>query len=101
MPQAKKTTPDAASDIDAISAQLAALRADITSLAETVGGIAERRGSDIAADIAAGLTEAKQYAARTSSSAERQLEESVAAHPLLSISLAAVAGFLIGAISRR
>ena len=45
--------------------------------------------------------EAKNYAASTGKSAEHQLEASVAAHPLLAVGLAAGAGLLVGAMSRR
>ncbi|WP_019953293.1 DUF883 family protein [Yoonia vestfoldensis] len=98
-----KTNPKitAATDIDAVSHQLAALRADMSRLAETVSGIAGRRGSRIAADIADGLDEAKHYAQSKSRSAEAQLEDSVVAHPFMTIGLAAGAGFLVGALSRR
>jgi ElaB/YqjD/DUF883 family membrane-anchored ribosome-binding protein len=103
MLQDSKTTqgPAAASDYEAVSQQLAALREDMARLAETVGGIAGRRGTRMAEDIAEGFDEAKQYAERKGRSAEVQLEESVAAHPFMTIGLAAVAGFLVGSMSRR
>jgi ElaB/YqjD/DUF883 family membrane-anchored ribosome-binding protein len=103
MVQDNKSTKDATAsdDVDAISQQLAALRQDMTKLAETVSGIAGRRGSHLAADIAEGFDEARHYAERKGRSAEAQLEASVAAHPFVTISLAAVAGFLVGALSRR
>lgn len=93
--------PTAATDIEAVSRQLAALREDMWRLTETVSGIAGRRGSRMAADIAEGFHEAKHYAESKGRSAEAQLEESVAAHPLMTIGLAAGAGFLVGALSRR
>ncbi len=98
-----KTTAgaSAASDFEAVSQQLAALREDMSRLADTVSGIAGRRGSHTAADIAEGYSEAKHYAVRTGKSAEHQLEASVAAHPLLAIGLAAGAGLMVGAMSRR
>jgi ElaB/YqjD/DUF883 family membrane-anchored ribosome-binding protein len=103
MLQDSKTTqgPAAASDYEAVSQQLAALREDMARLAETVSGIAGRRGTRMADDIAEGFDEAKQYAERKGRSAEAQLEESVAAHPFMTIGLAAVAGFLVGSMSRR
>jgi ElaB/YqjD/DUF883 family membrane-anchored ribosome-binding protein len=103
MLQDSKTTqgPAAASDYEAVSQQLAALREDMARLAETVSGIAGRRGTRMAEDIAEGFDEAKQYAERKGRSAEAQLEESVAAHPFMTIGLAAVAGFLVGSMSRR
>jgi ElaB/YqjD/DUF883 family membrane-anchored ribosome-binding protein len=101
MPQPNKTTPEAVDDFEAISAQLAALRTDMSRLAETVGAIAERRGSHMASDIAEGFGEAKHYVERTGKSAEHQLEASITDHPLLAIGLAAGAGLLVGAMSRR
>lgn len=103
MAQNSNATKDAAAaaDYEEISQQLAALREDMSRLAETVSGIAGRRGSRMAADIAEGFDEAKHYAESKARSAEAQLEESVAAHPFMTISLAAVAGFLVGALSRR
>ena len=98
-----KTNPQAtaATDIEAVSRQLAALREDLSRLTETVGGIAGRRGSRMAADIAEGFDEAKHYAASKGRSAEAQLEQSVAAHPFMTIGLAVGAGFLAGTLSRR
>jgi ElaB/YqjD/DUF883 family membrane-anchored ribosome-binding protein len=55
----------------------------------------------MAADIAECFDEAKHYAAIKGRSAEAQLEESVEAHPLMTIGLAVGAGFLAGALSRR
>lgn len=101
MSQTSKTNTEAAADFEALSHQLNALRADMARLAETVGGIAGRRGSHMASDISEGLNEAKHYVERTGKSAEHQLESSVADHPLLAIGLAAGAGLLVGALSRR
>tara|TARA_R110000787_G_scaffold147489_3_gene261250 strand:+ start:89 stop:406 length:318 start_codon:yes stop_codon:yes gene_type:complete len=101
MPQNSKTTTEAATDFEAVSHQLSALRTDLSRLAETVSGIAGKRGSHMATDIAEGFGEAKHYVEKTGKSAEHQLEASVADHPLLAIGLAAGAGLLVGAMSRR
>jgi ElaB/YqjD/DUF883 family membrane-anchored ribosome-binding protein len=95
---AKSTT---AHDIDSISHQLAALGEDMSQLAQTVSGIAGRRGNKMAADIAEGFDEAKHYAQSKGQSAEAQLKQSVATHPFMTIGLAVGAGFLVGALSRR
>lgn len=97
----KSTTGATANDFEAVSQQLAALRKDMARLGDTVAAIAERRGSHMAADIAEGYGEAKHYVERTGKSAEHQLEASVASHPLLAIGLAACAGLMFGAMSRR
>jgi ElaB/YqjD/DUF883 family membrane-anchored ribosome-binding protein len=83
-----------------LSQHLDALREDIARLAETVTGMAGRRGSHVAAAIADGFGEAKYCAERTAKSAEHDLDASVAAHPLMAIGLAAGAGLLVGAMSR-
>lgn len=103
MLHATKTTKDAsvANDFEELSKQLTALRTDMAKLAETVTVIAGKRGNNMAADIAEGIGEAKQYAESAGRSAEAQLEGSVAAHPFVAISLAAVAGFLMGTMTRR
>jgi ElaB/YqjD/DUF883 family membrane-anchored ribosome-binding protein len=91
----------AASDFEALSDKLAALRTDMASLAETVSGNARNRGSRMATDIAEGFGDAKDYVERTGKFAEHQLEKSVADHPLLALGLAAGAGLLVGVMSRR
>jgi ElaB/YqjD/DUF883 family membrane-anchored ribosome-binding protein len=96
-----KLPPNAATDIEAVSRQLAALRQDMSRLTETVSAIAGRRSSHLAADIAEGFDEAKHYAESKGRSAEAQLEMSVASHPFMTIGLAAGAGFLVGTLSRR
>jgi ElaB/YqjD/DUF883 family membrane-anchored ribosome-binding protein len=98
-----KTVKDASisGDVDEISRQLSALRDDMARLAETVKAIAGRRGGNMAADIAEGFDEARRYAGTTGRSAEARFEGSVATHPLMAVGLAAGAGFLVGALSRR
>lgn len=98
-----KNTKDASIsvDFDTVTHQLTALREDMSRLAETVSGIAGRRGGRIISDIAEGFDEAKAYAKTKGRSAESQLEETVAVHPILAIGLAVGAGFMVGALSRR
>lgn len=103
MPIDNKPNPVAvaASDIEVLSQQLDALREDMFRLTHTVTGIAGRRGSNMATDIAEGFDAAKHYVENSRKSVESQLKETVATHPLLAIGLAAGAGLLIGAMSRR
>jgi ElaB/YqjD/DUF883 family membrane-anchored ribosome-binding protein len=84
-----------------IKGTLSALRDDMARLAETVKAIAGRRGGNVAADIAEGFDGARHYAETTGRSAEARFEGSVATHPLMAVGLAAGAGFLVGALSRR
>lgn len=88
-------------DVEEDNRQLSALKDDLARLAETVKTIAGRRGSTMAADIAEGFDEARRYAGTTGRSAEERSEGSVATHPLMAVGLAAGAGFLVGALSRR
>jgi ElaB/YqjD/DUF883 family membrane-anchored ribosome-binding protein len=93
--------PTAATDIEEVRRQLVALRQDMARLTGIVSAIAGRRGSHMAAEIAEGFDEAKHYTESKGRSAEAQLEASVAAHPYVTMGLAAGAGFLVGTPSRR
>jgi ElaB/YqjD/DUF883 family membrane-anchored ribosome-binding protein len=93
--------PSISGDIEEVTRQLSALREDMARLAETVKAIAGRRGSTMAADIADGFDEARHYAGTTGQAAEARFEGSIATHPLMAMGLAAGAGFLVGALSRR
>lgn len=90
-----------ANDYDEMTRQLTELRIDMSKLADSVTEIVGRRGNGLASDISEGFDEAKHYIERNRKTAEAQLEGSVAAHPWLAISLAAGAGLLFGALSRR
>jgi ElaB/YqjD/DUF883 family membrane-anchored ribosome-binding protein len=93
--------PSISGDVEEVTRQLSALREDMARLAETVKAIAGRRGSTMAADIAEGFDEARHYAGTTGRAAEARFEGSIATHPLMAVGLAAGAGFLVGALSRR
>ncbi len=88
-------------DFDEIMAQVSALREDMTSLTQSVTSMAEKRGRRMASDIADGVGEAADYVGRKGQTAEAEFERTFAAHPLLALGLAAGAGLLIGALSRR
>ena len=96
MAQNSKATTKAATDFEAVSHQLAALRTGLSHLAETVSGIAGKRCSHMATDIAEGFGEAKHYVEKTGKSAEHQLDASVADHPLLALALRRAPGFWSG-----
>ena len=91
----------AATDYESLMAQFAALRDDVTKLTSSVTTMAERSGRKMASDISEGVSEAVHYVERKGSSAEAELEKSVATHPLIAIGLAAGIGLLIGAMTRR
>ena len=94
----KTSTP---TDFEGLVAQLAALRDDMSKLTGSVTTLAERRGRKMASDISEGVSEAVHYVERKSTSAEAELEKSVATHPLMALGLAAGIGLLIGAMTRR
>lgn len=97
----KTMKTSAPTDLDGLVAQLSALREEMASLAHSVSATAERRGRRMASDISEGMGEAAQYVERKGRTAEADLEKSIATHPLLALGLAAVAGLLIGALTRR
>lgn len=88
-------------DLDALAEQLAALRAEMASLTQSVAATAERRGRKMAADLSDGMDEAVKYVETRGKSAEVALETSIATHPFLALGLAVGAGLMLGALTRR
>lgn len=102
MLQDNKTLNTAARiDFDEIATQLTALREDVTKLTQTITAMTERRAHKMTSDVADGISEAVQFVERKGIGAEAELERTVAAHPFLSLGLAAGAGLLIGALAKR
>ncbi len=91
----------AALDFDALVAQFAALRDDVSQLTGSVTTMAERRGRKMASDLSDGLNEATAYDERKSTGVEAELEKSIAMHPILALGLAAGIGLIVGAMTRR
>lgn len=100
-PDGKNQKTLAPTDFEGLAAQFSALREDMATLTQSVAAMTERRGRRMASDISDGLGEAVHYVERKGQGAEAELERSVAAHPLLALGLAAGAGLLIGAMTRR
>lgn len=96
-----KTSSAADNDLDAITAQLAAMREDIAILAQTISDVAAKKEANLATDFIEGLDAAERYVENSSKSAEQQFEGAVTANPLWAVVLAAGAGFLVGAAVRR
>lgn len=74
------------SDIDELSAQIDAIRADLQSLSSTIGRVANRqmdRAQSAAMDTAA------------------EAEEAIKRNPLTAVAIALGLGFLFGAFTRR
>ncbi len=91
----------APTDFEGLTAQFAALREELSTLAQSVTATAERRGRRMAADISEGMDEAAQFIERKGQSAEAEITKTFTAHPYLALGLAAGAGLLIGALTRR
>lgn len=88
-------------DLDALAEQLAALRAEMAALTQSVAATAERRGRKMAADVSEGMEEAVKYVETRGKSAEAALETSITQHPFLALGLAVGAGLMLGALTRR
>ena len=91
----------AQADLEGLAEQFSALREDMAKLTHSVAAIAESRGRRMASDISDGMGEAVHFVERKGRNAEAELEKSIAAHPLVALGLAAGAGLLIGAMTRR
>jgi ElaB/YqjD/DUF883 family membrane-anchored ribosome-binding protein len=88
-------------DLDALSAQLAELRKDVSKLANSIGSTVSDRGHTLARDVTDGVNEAAHYMGRKGHAADVQLEKAVAANPYMAIAMAVGAGLVLGAMSRR
>lgn len=99
MPSDKTSAVSA--DIEAVIAQLSALRDDVTKLAQTVAQSASERGDTLTKDITDGLAEATRFVGKKGHEADVRLEGAVAANPYLALGVAAGLGLLLGALMRR
>ena len=93
--------PTAGADYEAVVAQLAALRDEMSKLAGTVTEVADHRGQALAADVSDGVSEAVHYLGRQARDGEARFEGAVATHPYLALGMAAGVGLLLGALTRR
>lgn len=90
-----------AADYDAVVAQLAALRDDMSKLASTLGDVGARQGKSLMHDVNEGMTEAARYVSKKGHETDLRVEASVAQHPYAALMIAAGMGVLIGALTRR
>jgi ElaB/YqjD/DUF883 family membrane-anchored ribosome-binding protein len=88
-------------DYQAVVAQLGALREDLAKLAATVSAAAGHSGHALARDVSDGIAEATRYVGRKSHETEVRLESAVAANPYMALGMAALAGLLLGALTRK
>jgi ElaB/YqjD/DUF883 family membrane-anchored ribosome-binding protein len=97
----ESTSNRVTADVEALSAQLAALRADMTRLATEVSSSAAKRGQEMAHDLQAGLSDAGHYLGRKGHDADVRLEKAVTDNPYLALGIAAGVGLILGAMTRR
>lgn len=101
-------TQPAQNDMEALSAQIATLRSDVSSLAELMGEIGVRRGKAAGETIENKANEARDRGAealREAGARVAELENSavdgIRSNPMQAVGLAAAAGFLIGYLGSR
>ena len=94
-------SPALAADYDALLAQLATMRDEMTKLAAQVGASATQNGKAIADTFNSGLHDARRFAGHTAHEADMRMERAVAANPYVALGLAAAIGLLLGALTRR
>lgn len=101
-----------ATDFDQVAEQIVSLREELASLAQAVAANAEKRGRfmaataekkgrSMAADLTDGISDAVKYVERRGVNGEAEVEKTISAHPLMALAIAAGAGLMIGALSRR
>lgn len=88
-------------DYDALLAQIAAMRADMTRMAAQMTDSVTTHGAAMAQTVSEGITDARQYALRKGHAADVRIEHAIAANPYVAIGLAAGIGLLLGAMARK
>lgn len=98
---AQEPSAKIAADYEAVVAQLAALREDMSKLAGTIADAGARQGKSLINDVNEGMTEAARYVGQKGQETDVRIEAAVAANPYVALMLAAGMGVLIGALTRR
>lgn len=98
---AQDTSTKMAADYDAVVAQLAALRDDMSKLAGTLADAGTRQGKSLMNDVNEGMTEAARYVGKKGHETDLRIESAVASNPYTALLIAAGMGVLIGAMTRR
>ncbi len=99
-PNVQKLT-DSIPDYDALVAQLATMRTEMTKLAASVSSAAAKNGKAMAQDMSDGMSDARSYITRKGHEADLRVEHAVVANPYVALGLAAGFGLLLGALTRR
>lgn len=93
--------PTLGADYDALAAQLATLRTEVSKLAGTLADAAGHRGQALSAEVSDGVSDATRYLGRQAKSAEARIAGAVTTHPYAVLILAAGIGLLLGKLTRR
>lgn len=92
---------NATAEYEAVVAEMAAMRDDVSKLAHHVQSMASARGHAMAKDVSDGMSEAAKYIGQKGHEADQRIEGAVAANPYIALGLAAGMGVLLGAMTRR
>ena len=95
------TSAKMAADYEAVVAQLAALRDDMSKLAGTLTEAGTRQGRSLMNDVNEGMNEAARYVSKKGHDTDARIEAAVASNPYVALMIAAGMGVMIGALTRR
>ena len=98
---AQDLTAKAAADYEAVVAQLAALRDDMSKLAGTLKQAGTQKSAALMNDVNEGMAEAARYVSKKGHDTDVRIEAAVAANPYVALMIAAGMGVLVGALTRR
>ena len=98
---AMETSAKMAADYEAVVAQVAALRDEMSKLAVTLADAGARQGKSLMNDVNDGMTEAARYVSKKGHDTDVRIEAAVAANPYFALMIAAGMGVMIGALTRR
>ena len=90
-----------AADYDALLAQLATMREEMTRMASTVSASATQNGRVMVDTLNTGLHDARRFAGKKAHAVDQRVEHAVGANPYLALGLAAALGLVLGAMARR
>ena len=93
--------PTAGADYEAVVAQLATLRTEVSKLAGTVADAASHRGQALSAEVSDGVSDASRYLGRQATDMEARIAGAVTTHPYAVLILAAGIGVLVGKLTKR
>jgi ElaB/YqjD/DUF883 family membrane-anchored ribosome-binding protein len=94
-------TSNITADYDAVVRQLAELKSEMANLVASMGKATNIDRSAIVRDVSEGMNEAANYMGRKGQEADVRFESAIVANPYMALAMAAGAGLLLGAMTRR